>query len=133
MKCAVSMDRERSSCNGIFIVVHQEQLLLTYSAHSSSMVNFYPQVLALPNQTLFSQLPGTGSTGYRIQTSDTRASQQIPLTLTPTLMARLNCQQYQGLVSAASILGGPTIFLYLFARVKCSLYCLFLLPLFVVN
>jgi hypothetical protein len=53
-----------------------------------------------------------------VVTLDQRTSQQLPLSLSPTLLAQLNSRRYQGLVAAASILGGAPVFLFLFARVS---------------
>lgn len=54
-------------------------------------------------------------------TLDQRASQQLPVSLSPTLLAPLNSSRYQGLVAAASILGGAPVFLFLFARVSLQM------------
>jgi hypothetical protein len=62
-----------------------------------------------------------GQPGFRVVTLDQRASQQLPLSLSPTLLAPLNSSRYQGLVAAASILGGAPVFLFLFARVSLHL------------
>ncbi|PNF19171.1 hypothetical protein B7P43_G09596 [Cryptotermes secundus] len=75
----------------------QDNLLLIYCAQNPNSVSVYPLVVSNPG--------------------DQRASQQLPLSLSPTLLAPLNSRRYKGLVAAASILGGTTVFLFLFARV----------------
>lgn len=62
-----------------------------------------------------------GQPGFRVVTLDQRASQQLPLSLSPTLLAPLNSSRYQGPVAAASILGGASVFLFLFARVSLQI------------
>lgn len=60
-----------------------------------------------------------GQPGFRVVFApEHRVSQQPPLSVTPILSARLECQQYRGLVPAAILVGGVPIFLYLFARVS---------------
>ncbi|XP_068085277.1 lysosomal-trafficking regulator [Anabrus simplex] len=94
----------------------QDNLLLTYSAQQPHVVNLYPQVVSNPGAAMVGSL-FPGQPGFRVVTMDQRASQQLPLTVSPTIFAALNTQQYQGLVAAASILGGTPVFLFLFARV----------------
>lgn len=60
-----------------------------------------------------------GQPGFRVVSApEHRVSQQPPLSVAPILSARLECQQYRGLVPAAILIGGIPIFLYLFARVS---------------
>ena len=62
-----------------------------------------------------------GQPGFRVVTMDQRASQQLPLSLFPVLLVPVSPRRYQGLVAAASILGGTPVFLFLFARVSSRL------------
>lgn len=60
-----------------------------------------------------------GQPGFRVVSAPEHGvSQQPPLSMAPILSARLECQQYRGLVPAAILVGGVPIFLYLFARVS---------------
>ncbi|XP_069691772.1 lysosomal-trafficking regulator isoform X2 [Periplaneta americana] len=93
----------------------QDNLLLIYCAQNPNVVNVYPQVVTNPGGVVGSLFPG--QPGFRVVTLDQRASQQLPLSLYPTLLVPLNPRRYQGLVAAASILGGTPVFLFLFARV----------------
>ncbi|KAK3927653.1 Lysosomal-trafficking regulator [Frankliniella fusca] len=93
----------------------QDNLLITYSAQNPLTLNVYPQVIASSASGMGSLFPG--QTGFRVVTPDQRASQQLPLPIKPTQFGPLNTQQYRGLVSAVSTLGGTHVFLFLFARV----------------
>lgn len=93
----------------------QDNLLITYSAQNPLTLNVYPQVVASSTSGMGSLFPG--QTGFRVVTPDQRASQQLPLPIKPTQYGPLNTQQYRGLVSAVSTLGGTHVFLFLFARV----------------
>ncbi|GFG30500.1 hypothetical protein Cfor_08123, partial [Coptotermes formosanus] len=93
----------------------QDNLLLIYCAQNPKAVSVYPQVVSNPGGVIGSLFPG--QPGFRVVTLDQRASQQLPVSLSPTLLAPLNSSRYQGLVAAASILGGAPVFLFLFARV----------------
>ncbi|XP_043270510.1 lysosomal-trafficking regulator isoform X2 [Venturia canescens] len=93
----------------------QDNLLLIYEAQNPQIVHLYPQAIANPNvvRNLF-----PGQPGFRVVTApEHRVSQQPPLSISPILAAKLECQQYRGLVPAATLIGGTPIFLYLFARV----------------
>ena len=94
----------------------QDNLLITYSAQNPSTMNVYPQVVGSSGSGMGSLFPG--QPGFRVVTPDHRASQQLPLAIEPTLFGPLNTQQYRGLVSAVSTLGGAHAFLFLFARVS---------------
>nr|XP_031829347.1 lysosomal-trafficking regulator isoform X2 [Nomia melanderi] len=83
----------------------QNNLLLSYEAQNPNIVHLYPQAIANP-------------AGFRVVSApEHRVSQQPPLSVAPILSVRLECQQYRGLVPAATLVGGVPIFLYLFARV----------------
>ncbi|XP_026675054.1 lysosomal-trafficking regulator isoform X2 [Ceratina calcarata] len=93
----------------------QDNLLLNYEAQNPNIVHLYPQAIANPAvvRNLF-----PGQPGFRVVSApENRVSQQPPLSVAPILSARLECQQYRGLVPAATLVGGVPIFLYLFARV----------------
>lgn len=93
----------------------QDHLLLAYSAQNPLTLNVYPQVVGSSSSGMGSLFPG--QPGFRVVTPDQRASQQLPLPITPIQYGPLNTQQYRGLVSAVSTLGGTHAFLFLFARV----------------
>lgn len=93
----------------------QDNLLITYSAQNPLTMNVYPQVVGSSASGMGSLFPG--NPGFRVVTPDQRASQQLPLAIKPTQYGPLNTQQYRGLVSAVSTLGGAHVFLFLFARV----------------
>lgn len=93
----------------------QDNLLITYSAQNPLAMNVYPQVVGSSGAGMGSLFPG--QPGFRVVTPDQRASQQLPLAIKPTQYGPLNTQQYRGLVSAVSTLGGAHVFLFLFARV----------------
>nr|CAD7196152.1 unnamed protein product [Timema douglasi] len=57
-----------------------------------------------------------GTPGFRVVTMEQRASQQLPLPLPPVQLVPINSHQYQGLVAAATVLGGTPVFLFLLAR-----------------
>ncbi|XP_078037136.1 lysosomal-trafficking regulator mauve isoform X2 [Augochlora pura] len=83
----------------------QNNLLLSYEAQNPNIVHLYPQAIANP-------------AGFRVVSApEHRVSQQPPLSVSPILSVRLECQQYRGLIPAAILVGGVPIFLYLFARV----------------
>ncbi|CAK9830368.1 Lysosomal-trafficking regulator [Anthophora retusa] len=94
----------------------QDNLLLSYEAQYPEIVHLYPQAITNPAavvRNLFS-----GQPGFRVVSApEHRVSQQPPLSVAPILFARLECQQYRGLVPAVTFVGGVPIFLYLFARV----------------
>ena len=93
----------------------QDNLLLSFEAQTPKTVHLYPQAIANPNvvRSLF-----PGQPGFRvISAPEHRVSQQPPLSIAPLTSAKLECQQYRGLVPAASLVGGIPVFLYLFARV----------------
>ncbi|XP_050573868.1 lysosomal-trafficking regulator isoform X4 [Bombus affinis] len=94
----------------------QDNLLLSYEAQNPNIVHLYPQAIANPAAVVRNLFPG--QPGFRVVFApEHRVSQQPPLSVTPILSARLECQQYRGLVSAAILAGGVPIFLYLFARI----------------
>ncbi|XP_033358417.1 lysosomal-trafficking regulator isoform X2 [Bombus vosnesenskii] len=94
----------------------QNNLLLSYEAQNPNIVHLYPQAIANPAAVVRNLFPG--QPGFRVVFApEHRVSQQPPLSVTPILSARLECQQYRGLVPAAILVGGVPIFLYLFARV----------------
>jgi len=88
----------------------QDTILLSYCAVNPNVVNVYP---AMVNSSLFS-----GQAGFRVVAPEHRASQQLPLPLQPVLMVPLDTRQYRGLAAAVSVLGGASVFLFLFARVS---------------
>ncbi|XP_014603828.1 PREDICTED: lysosomal-trafficking regulator isoform X1 [Polistes canadensis] len=93
----------------------QDALLLNYEAQNPNIVHLYPQAIANPAvvRNLF-----PGHPGFRVVSApEHRVSQQPPLSIAPIVTTRLECQQYRGLISAASLTGGVPIFLFLFARV----------------
>ncbi|KOC69033.1 Lysosomal-trafficking regulator [Habropoda laboriosa] len=94
----------------------QDNLLLSYEAQYPEIVHLYPEAVANPAavvRNLFSAQPG-----FRVVSApEHRVSQQPPLSVAPILVARLECQQYRGLVPAVTFVGGVPVFLYLFARV----------------
>lgn len=93
----------------------QDNLLISYSAQNPLTMNVYPQVVGSSAMGMGSLFPG--QPGFRVVTPDQRASQQLPLPIKPTQFGPLNTQQYRGLVSAVSTLGGAHAFLFLFARI----------------
>ncbi|XP_076673285.1 lysosomal-trafficking regulator mauve isoform X3 [Andrena cerasifolii] len=94
----------------------QDNLLLSYEAQNPNIVHLYPQAITNPAAVVRNLLPG--QPGFRVLSApEHKVSQQPPLSLSPILSARLECQQYRGLVPAATLVGGVPIFLYLFARV----------------
>ncbi|XP_017760097.1 PREDICTED: lysosomal-trafficking regulator isoform X2 [Eufriesea mexicana] len=94
----------------------QDNLLLSYEAQNPNIVHLYPQAIANPAAVVRNLFPG--QPGFRVVSApEHRVSQQPPLSVAPILSVRLECQQYRGLVSAAILVGGVPIFLYLFARV----------------
>ncbi|XP_048261477.1 lysosomal-trafficking regulator isoform X2 [Bombus terrestris] len=94
----------------------QDNLLLSYEAQNPNIVHLYPQAIANPAAVVRNLFPG--QPGFRVVFApEHRVSQQPPLSVTPILSARLECQQYRGLVPAAILAGGVPIFLYLFARI----------------
>ncbi|XP_076766095.1 lysosomal-trafficking regulator mauve isoform X3 [Xylocopa sonorina] len=94
----------------------QDNLLLNYEAQNPNIVHLYPQAIANPAAVVRNLFPG--QPGFRVVSApEHRVSQQPPLSVAPILSARLECQQYRGLVPAATLVGGVPIFLYLFARV----------------
>ncbi|XP_043669052.1 lysosomal-trafficking regulator isoform X1 [Vespula pensylvanica] len=93
----------------------QDALLLTYEAQNPNIVHLYPQAIANPAvvRNLFPSHPG-----FRVVSApEHKVSQQPPLSIAPILTTSLECQQYRGLIPAASLMGGVPIFLFLFARV----------------
>lgn len=94
----------------------QDNLLLNYEAQNPNIVHLYPQAIANPAAVVRNLFPG--QPGFRVVSApEHRVSQQPPLSVAPILSARLECQQYRGLVPAAILIGGIPVFLYLFARV----------------
>ncbi|XP_046418983.1 lysosomal-trafficking regulator isoform X1 [Neodiprion fabricii] len=94
----------------------QDNLLLSYEAQNPIIVHLYPQAIASSEAVVGNLFPG--QPGFRIISApEHRVSQQPPLSVAPIVMTRLECQQYRGLIPAASLVGGIPIFLYLFARV----------------
>ncbi|XP_054002539.1 lysosomal-trafficking regulator isoform X2 [Hylaeus anthracinus] len=94
----------------------QNNLLLSYEAQNPNIVHLYPQAIANPAAVVRNLFPG--QPGFRVVSApEHRVSQQPPLSLAPILSVRLECQQYRGLVPAATLIGGVPIFLFLFARV----------------
>ncbi|XP_076389629.1 lysosomal-trafficking regulator mauve isoform X1 [Megachile rotundata] len=94
----------------------QDNLLLSYEAQNPNIVHLYPQAIANPAAVVRNLFPG--QPGFRVLSApEHRVSQQPPLSVAPILSVRLECQQYRGLVPAATLVGGVPIFLYLFARV----------------
>ncbi|KZC14096.1 Lysosomal-trafficking regulator, partial [Dufourea novaeangliae] len=94
----------------------QNNLLLTYEAQNPNTVHLYPQAIANPAAVVRNLFPG--QPGFRVVSApEHRVSQQPPLSVAPILSVQLECQQYRGLVPAATLVGGVPIFLYLFARV----------------
>nr|CAD7400993.1 unnamed protein product [Timema cristinae] len=98
----------------------QDNLLLTYCAQNPNVVNIYPQVVTNPNSIIAQGMVNSlfpGTPGFRVVTLEQRASQQLPLPLPPVQLVPINSHQYQGLVAAATVLGGTPVFLFLLARV----------------
>ncbi|XP_011300955.1 lysosomal-trafficking regulator isoform X2 [Fopius arisanus] len=94
----------------------QDNILISYEAQSPHLVHLYPQAVANPNAVVRTLFPG--QPGFRvISAPEHRVSQQPPLSIPPIASSRLECQQYRGLVPAASLIGGMPVFLYLFARI----------------
>ncbi|KAK9307869.1 hypothetical protein QLX08_001934 [Tetragonisca angustula] len=94
----------------------QDNLLLNYEAQNPNIVHLYPQAIANPAAVVRNLFPG--QPGFRVVSApEHRVSQQPPLSVAPILSARLECQQYRGIVPAAILVGGVPIFLYLFARI----------------
>ncbi|XP_015121948.1 lysosomal-trafficking regulator [Diachasma alloeum] len=94
----------------------QDNILISYEAQSPNLVHLYPQAIANPNAVVRTLFPG--QPGFRvISAPEHRVSQQPPLSIPPIASSRLECQQYRGLIPAASLIGGMPVFLYLFARV----------------
>ncbi|XP_034250095.1 lysosomal-trafficking regulator isoform X2 [Thrips palmi] len=93
----------------------QDNLLISYSAQNPLTMNVYPQIVGSSGAGMGSLFPG--QPGFRVVTPDQRASQQLPLAIKPIQYGPLNTQQYRGLISAVSTLGGAHVFLFLFARV----------------
>ncbi|XP_076297603.1 lysosomal-trafficking regulator mauve isoform X3 [Lasioglossum baleicum] len=94
----------------------QNNLLLSYEAQNPNIVHLYPQAIGNPAAVVRNLFPG--QPGFRVVSApEHRVSQQPPLSVTPILSVRLECQQYRGLIPAATLVGGVPIFLYLFARV----------------
>ncbi|XP_023288682.1 lysosomal-trafficking regulator isoform X2 [Orussus abietinus] len=94
----------------------QDNLLLSYEAQTPNIVHLYPQAIANPGAVVRNLFPG--QPGFRVVSApEHRVSQQPPLSVPLILSARLECQQYRGLVPASILIGGIPIFLYLFARV----------------
>ncbi|XP_012252611.2 lysosomal-trafficking regulator [Athalia rosae] len=94
----------------------QDNLLLSYEAQNPNIVHLYPQAVASPGAVVGNIFPG--QPGFRvISAPEHRVSQQPPLSVAPILTTRLECQQYRGLIPAASLVGGTPVFIYLFARV----------------
>ncbi|CAB3359283.1 Hypothetical predicted protein [Cloeon dipterum] len=95
----------------------QEYLLVTYSAQHCNMMHVYPTVVANATGSIFQQ----SSVGFRVVASEQRASQQVPLTMTPLFLVSANkkieAQQFKGLAAAATLLGGIQVFLVLLGRV----------------
>lgn len=97
----------------------QDNLLLSYEAQNPNIVHLYPQAVASPGAVVGNFFPG--QPGFRVVSApEHRVSQQPPLSIPPILMTHLECQQYRGLIPAASLVGGTPVFLYLFARVCVS-------------
>lgn len=119
----------------------QNNLLLSYEAENPIVVHLYPQAVANPagkyyvvismnccdlDNTCYvfilvavvrSMFPG--QSGFRIiPAPEHRVSQQPPLSIAPIIFTHLEGQQYRGFVPAAILVGGVSIFLYLFARVS---------------
>lgn len=64
-----------------------------------------------------------GHPGFRVVSApEHKVSQQPPLSIAPILTTSLECQQYRGLIPAASLMGGVPIFLFLFARVSIHFF-----------
>ncbi|KAL0119810.1 hypothetical protein PUN28_007922 [Cardiocondyla obscurior] len=94
----------------------QDNLLLSYEAQNPNVVHLYPQAVANPAGAVRNIFPG--QPGFRvISAPEHRVSQQPPLSVPSIISARLESQQYRGLVPAAILVGGVPVFLYLFARV----------------
>ncbi|XP_046739127.1 lysosomal-trafficking regulator isoform X3 [Diprion similis] len=94
----------------------QDNLLLSYEAQTPNILHLYPQAVASSGAVVGNLFPG--QPGFRIISApEHRVSQQPPLSVAPILMTHLECQQYRGLIPAASLVGGIPVFLYLFARV----------------
>ncbi|XP_034950425.1 lysosomal-trafficking regulator [Chelonus insularis] len=94
----------------------QDNILLSYEAKCPEIANLYPQAITSPNAVVRNILPG--QSGFRvISIPEHRISQQPPLSITIKTPDHIECQQYRGFISSASLIGGVPIFLYLFARV----------------
>ncbi|KAL7305380.1 hypothetical protein TKK_0002123 [Trichogramma kaykai] len=93
----------------------QDNLLVCYEAQTPGIMHLYPQ--GVTNVNLMKNL-FPGQPGFKVLSlPEHRVSQQPPLSIAPILASPLQSQSYKGLVSAASLIGGMPIFLYLFARV----------------
>ncbi|KAF7992714.1 hypothetical protein HCN44_005058 [Aphidius gifuensis] len=105
------MDATNSHLNNL-----QDNILLSYEAQNPTIIHLYPQAIATPNAVVRNLFPG--QPGFRvISAPDNRVSQQPPISIPTISTIKLECQQYRGLIPAASLIGGIPNFFYLFARV----------------
>uniref|UniRef100_A0A1B6DVR8 Lysosomal-trafficking regulator n=1 Tax=Clastoptera arizonana TaxID=38151 RepID=A0A1B6DVR8_9HEMI len=93
----------------------QENLLLLYSAGNHTTASAYPQVINNSSGVVGSLFPQ--GPGFRVAAVDNRASQLLPMVLSPVFFAPLSVQHFNGITTAANTIGGLPIFLFLFARV----------------
>ncbi|RZF39328.1 hypothetical protein LSTR_LSTR000849 [Laodelphax striatellus] len=94
----------------------QESLLLVYTARSPQSVCVYPQVV--PNNTGVVGSLLASQVGFRVVAVDGRASQQLPMCLSPALVApSLRPTPHHSFHLASNAIGGVSLFLFLFARV----------------
>ncbi|KAF4522717.1 hypothetical protein B566_EDAN012734, partial [Ephemera danica] len=120
VSCGLNWDDVLDETGGGGLKQLQDNLLLTYSAQNCSLVQIYPLVVTSPGGGMGSLFP-PGQSGFRVVTTEQRASQQVPLSLHPVCLLgkgkALEAQYFRGLAAAASLLGGVQVFLLLFARV----------------
>ncbi|XP_039285549.1 lysosomal-trafficking regulator [Nilaparvata lugens] len=94
----------------------QESLLLVYSARTPQSVCVYPQVV--PNNTGVVGSLLASQVGFRVVAVDGRAAQQLPMCLSPAVVApALRPTLLHSFHLASNSIGGVSLFLFLFARV----------------
>ncbi|KAF6210395.1 hypothetical protein GE061_013499 [Apolygus lucorum] len=86
----------------------QETLLLSYTAKRPDILNIYPIASAA-----LSSLGG----GFRVTNVEQRSSQLVPMCVQLVMYCQATPDHYSSFTTAVDSLGGPEVFLFLFARV----------------